>query len=76
MDLPVERQNVNDTLVIVTCIYLSNANDICRYSQITWPFYDVYLGIVMVFDALSGSVGPLAGHVHCRLAWSRDGLTG
>eukprot|EP00038_Savillea_parva_P016737 m.17866 g.17866 ORF g.17866 m.17866 type:complete len:521 (-) comp3542_c0_seq1:152-1714(-) len=45
------------------------------YSQITFPFYDVYLGIVMVYDATNGHVGPTAGHVHCRLAWSGDGLT-
>jgi hypothetical protein len=45
------------------------------YSQITFPFYDVYLGIVMVYDATNGNVGPAAGHVHCRLAWSADGLT-
>jgi hypothetical protein len=37
------------------------------YSQITWPWNDVYLGIVMVFDATSP-----AGHVHCRLSWSAD----
>lgn len=29
----------------------------------------------MVFDATSGSVGPDAGHVHCRLSWSSDGKT-
>eukprot|EP00935_MAST-01C_sp_MAST-1C-sp1_P001623 g1623.t1 len=40
------------------------------YSQITFPFYDVFLGIVMVFDAESK-----AGHVHCRLSWSPDGLS-
>ena len=48
------------------------------YSQITFPFLDVYLGIVMVFDADCNTVnppcqtGPDAGHVHCRLAWSPD----
>ena len=30
----------------------------------------MYLGIVMVYDAATGSVGPGAGHVHCRLAWA------
>ena len=41
----------------------------------------------MVYDATTGSVGPSAGHVHCRLAWApharaqwrwvdRGGLTG
>jgi hypothetical protein len=34
------------------------------YSQITWRFYDIFLGIVMTFDAEDGSVGPDAGHVH------------
>ena len=43
------------------------------YSQITWRFYDVYLGIVMVFDAENGNKGPEAGHVHCMLSWSTDG---
>jgi hypothetical protein len=42
------------------------------YSQITWKWYDVYLGLVMVFDASTGSVGPTAGQVHCRLAWSAN----
>lgn len=45
------------------------------YSQITWRFYDIFFGIVMVFDAETGSVGPAAGHVHCRLSWSPDGHT-
>lgn len=44
------------------------------YSQITIPFYDIFLGIVMVFDAETGSIGPNAGHVHCRLAWSNSAL--
>ena len=44
------------------------------YSQITWRFFDVFLGIVMTFDAENGSVGPAAGHVHCMLSWSKDGL--
>ena len=37
------------------------------YSQITFPFHDIYLGIVMVFDATSK-----AGHVHCRLSWAEN----
>eukprot|EP00040_Diaphanoeca_grandis_P030608 m.181262 g.181262 ORF g.181262 m.181262 type:complete len:335 (+) comp32056_c0_seq8:340-1344(+) len=45
------------------------------YSQITFPFYDIYLGLVMVYDATDGTVGPNAGHVHCRLSWSRDSIT-
>jgi hypothetical protein len=49
------------------------------YSQVTFRFHDVYLGLVMVFDASCNTVnppcqtGPDAGHVHCRLAWSPDG---
>lgn len=39
------------------------------YSQITWPYYDIYLGIIMIFDATDGTTGN-HGHVHCRLAWS------
>lgn len=39
------------------------------YSQITFPYYNVYLGIVMVFDAKEGST---EGRVHCRLSWSSD----
>ena len=37
------------------------------YSQITWRFYDVFLGIVMTYDAEDP-----AGHVHCMLSWSAD----
>lgn len=44
------------------------------YSQITWRFYDVFLGIVMVFDAETGSKGPDAGHVHCMLSWAPTAL--
>jgi len=39
------------------------------YSQITWRFYDVFLGIVMTYDAEDP-----AGHVHCMLSWSRDSV--
>ena len=45
------------------------------YSQITWRFYDIYFGIVMVFDATNGNKGPDAGHVHCMLSWSPDAST-
>ncbi len=38
------------------------------YSQITFSFYDIYLGLVMVFDAQD----PV-GRVHCRLSWSPTG---
>ena len=37
------------------------------YSQITFPWNDVWLGIVMVYDASSKE-----GHVHCRLSWARQ----
>eukprot|EP01046_Picozoa_sp_COSAG06_P001637 COSAG06_NODE_55_length_27705_cov_7.023402_13_plen_156_part_00 len=37
-------------------------------------YYDIYLGIVMIFDATDGNTGN-SGHVHCRLAWSPDALT-
>ena len=42
------------------------------YSQITFPFGNIYLGIVMIFDAQTGSKGPKAGHVHCRLSWAPE----
>jgi len=35
------------------------------YSQSTWEWHNVFLGIVMVFDATSAE-----GRVHCRLSWS------
>ena len=35
------------------------------YSQATWEWHNVFLGIVMVFDATSAE-----GRVHCRLSWS------
>lgn len=53
------------------------------YSQLTFKWLDIYLGLVMVYDANTESQ-----QVHCRLAWSRsasdwwqwvegaDGLTG
>ena len=40
------------------------------YSQITFPFHDIYLGIVMVYDAESKD-----GYVHCRLSWSTNAST-
>ena len=42
------------------------------YSQITFPFYNIYLGILMVFDAgdLPDVYGK--GKVRCELSWSRD----
>ena len=43
------------------------------YSQVTWEWHGIFLGIVMVYDATSA-----AGQVHCRLSWSpsADGLSG
>ena len=35
------------------------------YSQATWEWHGVFLGIVMVYDATD----PV-GRVHCRLSWS------
>lgn len=42
------------------------------YSQITFPYYNAYLGIIMVFDAKEGTT---QGHIHCRLSWSGDSHT-
>ena len=39
------------------------------YSQITFPWLDVWLGIVMVYDAQNK-----AGRVNCRLAWAPSAL--
>jgi hypothetical protein len=45
------------------------------YSQVTWQWHSVFMGIVMVFDAENPST---EGRVHCRLAWSNsaDALSG
>ena len=40
------------------------------YSQITFRFYDIWLGLVMVFDADDAAK---IGTVHCRLSWSPNG---
>ena len=37
------------------------------YSQLTFKWLDVYLGLVMVYDAASADQ-----KVHCRLAWSKS----
>ena len=42
------------------------------YSQITFPYYGVYLGLVSVFDA---EFGQTEGRVHLRLSWSPDAET-
>jgi hypothetical protein len=48
------------------------------YSQVSFPFYDVYLAIVMAFDAADPKVDKHAqamgtGKVRCELAWSKTG---
>lgn len=43
------------------------------YSQVTWRYYNIYLGIVMVFNAKDPST---VGTVQCRLAWSHSATTG
>ena len=50
---------------------LAGAADHQLYSQITFTWRNVYLGIVMVYDAVSKD-----GRVHCRLAWSTDATAG
>jgi hypothetical protein len=41
------------------------------YSQVTFSYYDIYLGLVMVFDTKQpDEYGK--GTVHCRLSWSND----
>jgi len=42
------------------------------YSQVTWPFYNIYLGVVMVFDAVDTPNQFGQGKVHCELAWTAD----
>ena len=39
------------------------------YSQITFPYYGIYLGLTSVYDA---QYGRTEGRVHLRLSWSRD----
>ena len=61
-----------DTSMAPTCVEKGDA-DHQLYSQVTWQWHGVFLGIVMVYDANSA-----AGRVHCRLSWSpsADGLSG
>ena len=42
------------------------------YSQVTFPFYGIYLGLTSVFDA---EFGTTEGRVHLRLSWSPDAET-
>jgi len=46
---------------------MSGTDEQQLYSMIPWSFHNIYLSIVMVYDAQSS-----AQKVHCRLAWSRD----
>jgi len=39
---------------------------------VTWPFYNIYLGIVMVFDAVDPPNVYNKGKVHCELAMTAD----
>lgn len=39
------------------------------YSQVTFPFYNVWLGLVAIFDTKNPST---VGTVHTRLSWSLD----
>ncbi len=43
------------------------------YSQVSWPYYNIYLGIAMVFDAVDPHNTFGKGKVHCELVWSPDG---
>lgn len=43
------------------------------YSQVSWPFYNIHLGIVMTFSAVDPHDVYGLGKVHCELAWSTDG---
>ena len=41
--------------------------------QVSWPFYNIYLGITMVFSAADPPNVYGRGKVHCQLVWSPDG---
>ena len=43
------------------------------YSQVSFPFYNGYMGIVMIFAAGDAPNVYGKGKVHCELAWSADG---
>jgi hypothetical protein len=43
------------------------------YSQVSWPYYNIYMGIAMVFSALDPPNTWGKGKVHCQLVWSADG---
>lgn len=42
------------------------------YSQINFPFYNVYLGITMILDAADPHNTLNKSKVHCELSWSPD----
>jgi hypothetical protein len=42
------------------------------YSQVTFPFYNIYLGIVMVFHAVDPPNVYGRGKVHCELVYTTD----
>ena len=43
------------------------------YSQVSWPYYNGYLGIVSIFAAGDAPNVYGKGKVHCELVWSADG---
>ena len=46
-------------------VVLSGGDDNQTYAQITFTFYDIFLGLVMIFDSTSPQ-----GRVYCELSWS------
>ena len=42
------------------------------YAQLTWKWHQLYLGLVMVYDATD----HVNNRVHCRLAWSHSAQAG
>ena len=48
-------------------LILNGSSALQLYSQITFPYYNLYLGLVMVFDTKDPTT---IGTVECRLAWS------
>ena len=51
---------------------LKGNHDHQLYAQETFKWHQLYMGIVMVYDATDG----VYGRVHCRLAWSKDPVSG
>jgi len=75
-DIAIARSKGADFGGWESLVYLLEQGDAAHqlYSQITFRFANIYLGVVMIFDAKDGAVGPNAGHVHCRLSWSRSSV--